>query len=184
MKLLFVSNLFPDLSEPRRGLDNATLLHHLGGKWEIQALALRPTLPFRATKARVHRPEDAIFTPEFLEVPYVPRVGSRVNHSLYAASLRKALRSKKERFSFDVILGSWIYPDCCALARIARESGQAFVAIAQGSDVHQYLEIPTRRRIILREMASASAIVTRSRELGRLLANAGIPSDKLHTVYN
>ena len=40
MRLLFISNLFPDTREPYRGLDNATVLHHLAAQWEIRALAL------------------------------------------------------------------------------------------------------------------------------------------------
>src|SRR5205823_5556284 len=56
--------------------------------------------------------------------------------------------------------------------------------IAQGSDVHRYLQMPLRRKIIQRSMRQASAIITRSAELARLLAGAGIAQETLHPIYN
>jgi glycosyltransferase involved in cell wall biosynthesis len=46
------------------------------------------------------------------------------------------------------------------------------------------LKIPVRLKIIRESLASAPAIITRSAELGRLLREAGVAGEKLHTVYN
>jgi glycosyltransferase involved in cell wall biosynthesis len=182
LKLLFVSNLFPDIAEPYRGLDNATLLHHLADRWEIRVLAIRPTLsPFRAWHPRE---QDATFSPEYIAVPYVPKIGSRWNHRLMARSLRGRLLKLREQFAFDVVLSSWIFPDSCAISELAQELDFPFVAIAQGSDVHQYLQIPARREIIARLLPHAASVITRSGELARLLADAGLPRERLHTIYN
>ena len=183
MRLLFVSNLFPDTREPHRGLDNATVLHHLNAQWDIRALALRPTLPLRSGtwSARV---EDSRLQPEFLATPYLPKVGSRWNHRLMARALRAPLRAIRDRFPFDAVLSSWIYPDSCAIAQLSGELGFPFVAIAQGSDVHQYLRHPVRRKIIAQALPAASAVITRSAELARLLGEAGVDPALLHTVYN
>ena len=183
MKLLFVSNLFPDVAEPYRGLDNATLLHHLADRWEIRVLALRPTLtPFHST--RRPRAPDEKFAPQYVATPYLPKIGSRWNHRLMARTLRPRLRELRRQFDFDVVLTSWIFPDCCAIAELAQEMVFPFVAIAQGSDVHQYLQIPARREIITRLLPRASAVITRSAELARLLAEAGLPRKRLHPIYN
>lgn len=183
MKLLFVSNLFPDDAEPYRGLDNATLLHHLADRWEIRVLALRPTLsPF----SRPWRPRarDEKFAPQYVATPYVPKVGSRWNHRLMAHTLRRRLEDLRRQFAFDVVLSSWIFPDCCAIAELAQEMDFPFVAIAQGSDVHQYLQMPARREIITRLLPHAAAIVTRSAALAHLLAEAGLPRERLRPIYN
>jgi glycosyltransferase involved in cell wall biosynthesis len=50
--------------------------------------------------------------------------------------------------------------------------------------VHQYLRIPARREAICRWLPRASAIITRSAELARLLAEAGLAKEKLHPIYN
>ena len=183
MRLLFISNLFPDTREPYRGLDNATVLQHLNAQWDIRALALRPTLPFRSG-AWTSRPEDSRMQPQFLATPYLPKIGSRWNHRLMARALRAPLREIHSRFAFDVVLSSWIYPDSCAVAQLSGELGFPFVAIAQGSDVHQYLRIPVRRKIIAQALPAASAVITRSAELARLLAEAGGDPATLHTIYN
>ena len=183
MRLLFISNLFPDTREPYRGLDNATVLHHLAAQWEIRALALRPTLPFRSG-AWTARKEDSRLEVQFLATPYLPKIGSRWNHRLMARALREPLRLLRERFPFDVVLSSWIYPDSCAVAQLSGEMGFPFVAIAQGSDVHQYLQHPVRRKIIAQSLPGASAVITRSAELARLLGDAGLERDKLHPIYN
>ena len=183
MRLLFISNLFPDTREPYRGLDNATVLQHLNAQWDIRALALRPTLPFRSG-AWTSRSEDSRMQPQFLATPYLPKIGSRWNHRLMARALRAPLREIHSRFPFDTVLSSWIYPDSCAVAQLSGEMGFPFVAIAQGSDVHQYLQHPVRRKIIAREMPGASAVITRSAELARLLGGAGLDPAGLHTIYN
>jgi teichuronic acid biosynthesis glycosyltransferase TuaC len=183
MRLLFVSNLFPDQREPYRGLDNATLLHALRDRAEIHTLALRPALPWsrRHWKARA---EDASLRPQYVRTSYIPRIGHRWNHLLYARAIRPALAALRQAAPFDAVLASWLFPDACAVARILKTSSERFVAIAQGSDVHHYLRIPARKKIITTELHSTSAIVTRSAELARLLAEAGLPQERLHPIYN
>lgn len=178
-RLLFISNLFPDSREPYRGLDNATILHALAAEgWSVQVLALRPSLPFVGRKAEP-RAVDTNISPRFVRVPYVPQFGSRVNHRLYAGALKPHLAAM--RSTFDVALTSWIYPDSCAVARVA---DFPFVSIAQGSDVHQYLKDAVRKKIIVSHMPKAAAIITRSADLARQLAEAGLEAAKIHPVYN
>ncbi len=179
MRLLFISNLFPDAKEPYRGLDNATILHGLAAeKWSVRVLALRPSLPLFRRKW-MPRAGDVKLSPRFVPVPYVPRFGSRVNHLLYARALRPEL--ERLRGEFDVALTSWIYPDSCAVARVA---DFPFVSIAQGSDVHQYLKDRVRRKVILSHMHKAAAIITRSGDLARRLAEVGLDATRIHAVYN
>lgn len=181
MRLLFISNLFPDATQPYRGLDNATLLHALREKAEIRAVALRPVLPWSSRHWRAREIDQAL-APQFIPVRYIPRVGHRWNHRLYARSMRRAIAAIAKEWPFETILTSWLYPDACAVSRLAE--GRRFVAIAQGSDVHQYLRIPARREIITTHLESAAAIVTRSAELARLLGDAGLAQERLHPVYN
>jgi glycosyltransferase involved in cell wall biosynthesis len=94
------------------------------------------------------------------------------------------LRRLGKEFPFEIILGSWLYPDGCAAAQLAAELKVPCVLIAQGSDVHQYLQRPVRRTVIVQALQRVAAGIVRSRELGRLLAAAGAPADKLHVIYN
>lgn len=185
-KILFVSNLFPDVAEPYRGLDNATLLHRLSGEFEIRVVSPRPfSLPSVFSGRQFQcRNEDSLFSPVYVQSPYIPKIGSRFNHLLMARVLEPVLAAVRKEFPFEAVLCSWVYPDGCAISQVARNLRFPYAVIAQGSDVHSYLKIPARRKIIAASMASAGVIITRSAELGRLLGEAGVAQEKLQTVYN
>ncbi len=180
MRLLFVSNLFPDTGEPYRGLDNATVLHHLLARGhEIRVLAPRPVLRRRAFAPReIDRP----LHPEFLPVPYVPKLGGLFNHRLMAAALRPALARLRREQPWDLVLASWLFPDGWAVARAAGPGPLAL--IAQGSDVHVYLHSRPRRAAILEACARAGAVITRSSSLAHLLGTAGVAGDRLRPIHN
>ncbi len=187
-RLVFVSNLFPDSTAPYFGLDNATVLHELRRLhgWEVSVICLRPTLsPSRLGRREggwTCREGDAVLRPDYVSVPYVPRVGSRVNHLLIAARLGPLLRSMAGEF--DVVLASWLYPDGCAAVRAASDAGRPCVLITQGSDTHQYMRNSVRRRLILEAIARSRGVIARSRDLAGTLARAGAAEDKLHPIYN
>ena len=181
-RLLFFSNLFPTAAEPYRGLDNATILHTLKPHFDIRVLSPRPELPWDG-KNYSARPEDTPFQPSWVPAAYLPKVGGSSNHLLMANSLRPAFEQTLRDFDPQIILGSWIFPDSCAAIDLAN-GRLPVVAIAQGTDVHQYLRLTSRRSVILKYLPRASAVITRSGELARLLAAAGFPSAKLHTIYN
>ncbi|MFT4549592.1 MAG: teichuronic acid biosynthesis glycosyltransferase TuaC [Verrucomicrobiales bacterium] len=183
MRLLFVSNLFPDSTEPIRGLDNACLLHYLGEHFdEIRAVGIRPTLSGRGEFFA--REEDAALSPQFCTVPYIPKIGSRWNHRLMARSLGKELARIRKGFAFDAVLGSWLYPDGCALARLSVTMGFPFWLICQGSDAHSYLDMSVRRRLIVAAANHSRGVITRSGDLAKRLGAAGVAEEKLHPIYN
>lgn len=187
MKILFISNLFPDVTDPVRGLDNARLLRELAKHCKVHALALRPTRgmpPFWRPNSYRCRSEDELLSPVYCPAAYIPKIGSCVNHLLMAWTMRNTLRRIREQFAFDVVLCAWVYPDGCAVARLAKNFNFPFTVIAQGSDVHQYLKMPARRKIIPLALNQSRGVITRSGDLARLLQKAGVVPNKLHTIYN
>jgi len=186
MKVLFVSNLFPDATDPVRGRVNATLLRQLSKKAEVRAVGLRPSIPFIGRKYEDLQPcpEDEVLRPVYRTVIYIPKVGSRVNHRLLAARARPTLRGVQGDFDFDIILCSWLYPDVCGVARLLPELKTPMVGISQGTDAHQYLDIRFRRRLIVRTLNETGGAITRSRDLARRLREAGVREDKLFPIYN
>lgn len=185
MKILFISNLFPDAQEPRRGIHNARLVRRLAGECELRVIAPRPRLIFTGSEpTRWPCSEDAEFANCFPRVRYVPKIGGFVNHKLFARDLRRAAAPVLAEFAADLILCAWLYPDGCASADLAREHNLPLVLIAQGSDVHQYLEMPGRSQPILSACKQARVTMTRGRNLAERLQTAGVPRDQVATVYN
>ena len=187
MKLLFVSNLFPDEQEPWRGLDNVTLLHALRAEdpeLDVRVLAFRASVSRRGEVPKLRpRAGDEVLRPRFFWNNYVPKLGG-LNHWLFERSLAKAESALGVDFQADVILAPWLFPDACAVALRARRRRIPVVAVAQGSDVHQYLGSTMRRRAILGLAKRARAIVTRSRDLESRLVKAGASADRVRTIYN
>lgn len=184
MKVLFISNLFPDSAAPGHGQVNATVLHHLAPHCEIRVIAPRPLLPFKSWRGRTPRDEDKIFRPLYVRTFYVPKFGGPWNHRLMARALREPVRRMRAEFPFDVVLGAWVYPDACALDLLDCELLAPVVAIAQGTDVHSYLHMPLRRHTIVQALGRAAATITRSKDLATRLHDAGVPFMKLRPIYN
>ena len=183
-RALFVSNLFPSVAEPIRGLDNAVLLHTLREDWKIRVLSPRAALIpllFRKPEARG---EDCCFEPEYVPSPYVPKLGSRWNDQLMEAWMESVFKKLIHEFRPDVILCSWLFPDGCAVARLAERHRIPVVLVTQGTDTHTYLEDPQRRKKILRAVDQCSAVICRSGDLASRLESAGANPSNLHVIYN
>jgi len=184
VKILFVSNLFPDAASPGHGQINAQVLHQLAPHCEIRVISPRPMLPFKSWRGRVPREEDRGFQPVYVRTFYVPKFGGPWNHRLMARALRNPVRKLRAEFPFDVALGAWVYPDACALDLLDVELQAPLVAIAQGTDVHGYLQMPLRRHIIVQALSRAAATITRSKDLATRLHEAGVPFLKLRPIHN
>lgn len=183
-RLLFVSNLFPDLNHPIRGLDNATLLHAMSGDWEIRVLSPQAVLPIIQKIDSQPREEDLAFNPRYVACPYVPKVGSWCNDWLMKQALKPAFDRVVCEFRPDAVLCSWLYPDGCAVSQLAKRHHLPVILITQGTDTHGYLKIPTRRRKIVSAIQNSAAVICRSANLAQRLQEAGAKKNKLHVIYN
>ena len=189
-RLVFVSNLFPDRSQPYFGLDNATVLHALVREhgWDIRVIGARPSISPGDYLGKVSRwtarEGDEVFQPRYVPTPYAPKIGGLANRVLMREALRGPLRELRKTFAFDVVLASWLFPDACAVAELATSMSVPSVLITQGSDTHQYLAMPVRRRQILRAIERCHGVIARSGDLAKRLASAGADASKLHTIYN
>jgi len=187
MRLLFISNLFPDTSEPWRGLDNVTLLHAMHTERpeaDIRVICLRPGHGFWTGKncPLKPRPGDELLHPIYGWAPYVPKFGG-MNDRLSAMAVRRAMRELPAGWKPDALLVPWLFPDGCGANLVPELAGVPMVSVAQGSDVHQYLDMPMRRRAIL-NLAHRARIITRSEDLRLRLIRAGADAGHVRTVYN
>lgn len=183
MNVLFVSNLFPDHEEPVRGLDNATLLHWLNREERNSIRVISPRADNFHSK-RAPRTVDECFAPTFPTTFYIPKIGSRWNARLMCKALRKPLGEAIDSFQPNVVLGSWLFPDGVALSGLCHEAKIPLVMITQGTDTHQYLDDPVRRRQIVNSMKKVHSVVCRSGDLAERLSRVGVPPSKLKVIYN
>ncbi len=187
MRLLFISNLFPDTVQPWRGLDNVTLLHAMRVQRpdaDIRVICLRPGHGFwRGSRCELKpRPGDEVFHPVYGWAPYVPKFGG-MNDRLFALAVRRALSKLPAGWKPDALLVPWLFPDGSGVNQVPELAGLPMVSVAQGSDVHQYLDMPVRRRAIL-NLTKRARIITRSEDLRQRLLRAGADAGRVRAVYN
>ena len=186
-RLLFISNLFPDDSEPYRGLDNATVLHALRERgWDIRVMAPRTWLPLlKPVRPLSPRIQDLPFQPHYVPSLYLPKIGGVANHHLMARAVRHGLHKLLATFEPDVTLASWLFPDGWAAWQALRpRTNHPVVLLAQGSDVHRYLKSPPRRRAILEALAGSQGCICRSKILATMLVEASAEAVRMHPVHN
>ena len=190
MKLIFISNLFPDESEPVRGLDNATVLSwlHKNHDFECRVISPRSAFPPPIRSGKLaglkSRPSDEFSQPVYPKVGYVPRIGSRWNDRLMARGLKSVLENSIRKSPPDLVLSSWLFPDGCAVANLCEGKNIPVALITQGTDTHQYLEDPIRRQKIVAAIKKSKGVICRSGDLAYRLRNAGVPEAKLQVIYN
>ena len=188
MKVLFVSNLFPNPHEPTRGIFNFHQVRHLAKLAEVRVVVpiSRSFIRGRYVTTKPVPPETEL---DGLKVShpvawYLPSIGTPLNAWLYALSLAPVIKRIHHEFPFDVILANWAYPDACGMARIARHWQVPLVASISGSDVNVQMTLPTHRRQILHMLTQASATITRSQALKDVLVAHGAGADKIKVLYN
>ena len=164
MRLLFVSNLFPNAAEPSRGVFNAQQVGALSKLCEVTVIA--PT-----SRATSEETQDGIrvIHPRFSHIPVLSRP---FNGRLFARAIEPVVR----REQFDVVLASWAYPDAYGVMLVAEKLNFPFATDVLGSDVNVFFENPTRKHQILRALRASRAVFAKSKALQSRLAGEGIES--------
>jgi len=113
-----------------------------------------------------------------------PKVGRSAYGRFYYWSIRRQVRQVVERDRIDVILGTWAYPDGYAAYLVARDLGIPCVIKAHGTDINEYIESRTRRKMIVHALNGSAKVVAVSRALKNKMAEAGVAGDRIEVIYN
>jgi glycosyltransferase involved in cell wall biosynthesis len=169
VKLLFISNLFPNPREPQKGIFNAQQVHALSNRCDVTVIA--PTSQVLAT-------EDAygarVLHPKVFHLPVLTRPW---NGWLYARGIEQSVRTE----TFDIALASFAYPDGYAVMLLAERLHFPFAIDVLGSDINLLFHSPRHRKRILRALYAGRAVFAKSRALADQLATHGIYA---HLDYN
>ena len=164
MRLLFVSNLFPNAAEPVRGIFNAQQVAALSKLCEVTVIAPTSQIMLDETRAGVR-----VIHPRFFHVPVLSRP---FNGWLFARAVEPVIRRER----FDMVLASWAYPDAYGVMLVAEKLKFPFATTVLGSDVNSFFENPTRKQQILRALRASRAVFAKSKALQSRLATEGIES--------
>jgi glycosyltransferase involved in cell wall biosynthesis len=192
MRVLVVTKIFPNAVEPLSAPFNRQQLAALGRRCEVEVLATIPWFPAAGALARwspagslgaVPRTEQIDGLPvAHPRVLYLPRVGHALSAALYAASVLPAVLRRRGRF--DVLLGSWAYPDGVAAVALGRALGVPTVVKLHGSDIDVLAERPALRRQLALALPRAARVVAVSRALAAKAEALGVAPDRIDVVTN
>lgn len=142
MRLLVVTNLFPNSAQPHRAVFNFHQLTALASAhrvhviapvaWTARGLSLRSIANTSTEALASASPGLTVEHPHYFYTPKVLR--GRYGH-LMASSIRSCFREAVEAIRPDLVLGCWAYPDGWAAAMLAREAGLPIVVKVHGSDL-------------------------------------------------
>lgn len=189
MKVLCVTNLFPDASRPGLAPFNREQFLALAARHEIEVVSPVPW-PHRLRLALTGRaPRPTVETAGRMKIVYptywyAPKVMRRRYGRWFERAVAGPFRRIVAGSRPDIVYATWAYPDCWAAARLAAEAGVPLVSRLHGSDVNQGLSSAARRPLVLDAMRASSRIVAVSGALRDALAEAGIRREKIVVIMN
>lgn len=192
MRILAVTNLYPNPFEPNRGTFNRQQFRALA---EIHALhVLSPISWVDEARARLRGkaalPPSRRVTCDGISVEhpryyYPPGIlRSRYGH-WYEWSIRSLFERAVEVFRPDLIFAPWAYPDGWAAVNLGRQAGLPVVVKVHGSDILWSLWHHADRRERTREaLLGADAVVAVSEDLARHVHRLDVAPERVRVVYD
>jgi len=191
MKILGITNLFPNHCQPLRGIFNKQQFVALSRLCALKVVAPVPWFPKgchqdpRSIYAEVAKEENidgiSVYHPRYFVIPKIAR-SFYGYFFLWGVSPTIKFLSKKN--SFDAILATWAYPDAFAAALIAKKMGKPLVIKVHGTDINVTTRYFWRRMMIKYALHRATKIIAVSRALKEKMIHLGIPEKKIEVVVN
>lgn len=188
MRILFFSNAFPNPAQPTRGPFNRALLGAVAQNHAVHVVSpiswVDEVSAWRQGKGLGSRSAtlSSSLTATYPRWYYTPRVlRSQYGHFMWH-SVRSHLLQQSRLFKPDAIVSYWAHPDGEVAVRLAERLQVPSVAMVGGSDILLLARSGSRRRVILKTLHAADAVVPVSGNLRDTLLADGIPDDKLTLI--
>jgi glycosyltransferase involved in cell wall biosynthesis len=194
LKILAVSNLFPNKFEPNRGLFNFQLIKNLNKIADISVVAPVPyypgmrLFPAKANFGRIASNIDTekregiiLYHPRYFSLPKILR--SLYGYFYYVGVFEVIYRMHKVR-NFDAILSSFAYPDGYAVHLVAKKLKLPHFITVLGSDIYMHGEHLIRRKLIRKALIGSKKVIAMSRALKEEVVLYGIEKKKVIVNYN
>lgn len=187
LRVLVVTTLFPHSGNPRLAPFNRAQFAALASLAELDVLAV---VPWRIGEMADRGPApvreeimDAmrVTHPRYPSIPGLPAL----NAGLMALWLLPEARRRHRAKAYDVVLGSYAYPDGCAGSILGRLLGLPTVIKCHGSDLNRVPVLhPTCRVQVRHALKRAAAVVVVTRRLGERAHELGADGRRVHVVPN
>ena len=188
MKILFVSNLYPNRVSPGTAPYNRQLMVALAKSAEVRVMAPFAWFPGQQRlRGRLLPPREETIDNIQVTHPrcfYTP--GMLIHHHwrLYRASVACHMRRVLAAFAPDHVIAGFLYPDGAAVLSLCRGWGIPCAVRVNGSDFRLRITQPRFREIVLDTLRSASTVFCPGQALRRDIMAAATDASKVFAFDN
>ncbi|WP_336986889.1 glycosyltransferase [Altererythrobacter aquiaggeris] len=189
-RLLSVSTLYPNASNPQFGVFVARSLEALAKRedWEVTVINPVGVPPVaigkyaRLKAASVSGVENGVMVhrPNF---PLLPKFGGRINPHLIARAISDLAQQLHADNRFDIIDAQFFYPDGPAVMQLAGQLDLPFSIKARGADIHYWGGQSYARKAMLQAAAKSAGMLAVCDALRQDMAAIGLPKEKIALHY-
>lgn len=190
MRVLFLSNVFPNPLEPHKGTFNRSMVSALAALHDVHVISpiawSREFHSWMRGEGRVDRSRLSLVDGIPANYPrfyFPPKLMRAQYHRALWWSIAGDLRQTVSSFRPDVILSYWTHPDGTVANRLAEELSIRSVVMTGGSDVLVLARRGPRQKVVRETFRRADAVIAVSRHIGKCVAKTGIEPRKIHVVY-
>ncbi len=183
MKLLIVTNLFPNAKEPNRSTFNFQQFTELSRLCELKVVAPIPFFQYSDEQVPLFERLGGIdvYHPRYL---VIPKTGRCTYGLAFFIGIWHTLKIVQRSFRYDAILAAWAYPDAVGAALAARLLKKKFFVKVHGSDINLAGHYWSRVPMIKWALSRADGVIAVSQPLKKKIVAMGIPQEKVVVISN
>lgn len=191
MKILVLTNLFPNPYQPNRAPWNRQQFEAVAKEHEVRVIApILWTDEWREWRKQgrkidsTRRVERGSMVVEHPRYYYTPKILRGMYGRFFEMSARSTFLRVVKEFCPDLVFGSWAYPDGWAAVQLAKTDSVPVVVKVHGSDVLSLRSEPARKAGTLEALKDAAGIIAVSQHLANELEELGFSKKRIRVVYN
>ena len=181
MKLLIITNLFPNSVEPTRGVFNKQQFLELAKLCELKVIAPIPWHKLSKVPNKEMIEGIDVYHPRYF---MIPKIGRSLYGIFFFLSIIGMARRIEKTFCFDEILATWAYPDGFGSCLLAKLFKKPIVIKVHGSDINITMQSVVRKKMILYALKNSARIIAVSNALKDKMISMGALKEKIVVIPN
>ncbi len=190
MRILALTNLYPNPYQPLRASFNRQLFRALGKQVPLQVIspiAWTDELAARRTRGQLPRGRRVTLDGLIVDHPrylYTPKVLRYWYGSFFRASVRQTFARALDEFRPDIVFAPWAYPDGWAAVELGHSAGLPVVVKVHGSDVRLLGRHRGRQTGTAQALNCADGVVAVSHELAGQVRNLNVSPERIRVMHS
>jgi glycosyltransferase involved in cell wall biosynthesis len=185
MKVLLITNLYPNKADPNWGIFNYQQFEALSEFCNVIKIVPITLRKLREWKKVVNGNlsldgNESVYHPILFLLPKM----RKMHGLLYYLSIWLRAKQLINRHKPDVIIGTWAYPDGYAAIKLGKKLGIPVYIKVHGSDIHSVMG-DSNRKLTAEVLRSCEKVISVSNSLAATMQKEfGIDKEKIHVIPN